>query len=218
MEFSINAVTRRQLFKGAIAVFSTLAGGRAGHAAATARDAENAKALVGRLVEHILQVIGSNADSRGQERRLMAAIESQTDLSLLARMTIGRYWRRASIQQREAYVELFREYLLKSFTLRLKSYAGSDMGPAKDHFAIVGARAVGKNDVVVRSRIDPPSGAPLQVDWRLRAKNERLFVIDLVVEGVSLLITQRSEFGSVLERIGMDGLITELRTRVARLT
>jgi phospholipid transport system substrate-binding protein len=133
-------------------------------------------------------------------------------------MTIGRYWRSGSIQQREAYVELFREYLLKSFTLRLKSYAGSDMGTARDHFAIVGARAVGKNDVVVRSRIDPPSGAPLQVDWRLRARDERLFVIDLVVEGVSLLITQRSEFGSVLERIGIDGLIAELRTRVARLT
>jgi phospholipid transport system substrate-binding protein len=218
MEFSINAVTRRQLLKGAIAVFGSLVGGRAGFAAATAQDAENAKALVGRLVEHILQVISSDRDAQGQERRLMAAIESQTDLSLLARMTIGRYWRSASIQQREAFVELFREYLLKSFTLRLKSYAGTEMGAAKDHFAIVGARAAGKNDVVVRSRIDPPSGSPLQVDWRLRAKNDRLFVIDLVVEGVSLLITQRSEFGSVLERIGMDGLITELRTRVARLT
>ncbi|MEL6963289.1 MAG: ABC transporter substrate-binding protein [Pseudomonadota bacterium] len=218
MEFSINAVTRRQLFQGAFAVLGTLVGSRVGYAAATARDAENAKALVGRLVEHILQVISSDRDSQGQERRLMAAIESQTDLSLLARMTIGRYWRRATIQQREAFVELFREYLLKSFTLRLKSYAGADMGGAKDHFSIIGARAVGKNDVVVRSRIEPPAGAALQVDWRLRAKNERLFVIDLVVEGVSLLITQRSEFGSVLERIGMDGLITELRTRVARLT
>ncbi|MEM9442201.1 MAG: ABC transporter substrate-binding protein, partial [Pseudomonadota bacterium] len=131
MEFSINAVTRRQLFQGAFAVLGTVVGSRVGYAAATARDAENAKALVGRLVEHILQVISSDRDSQGQERRLMAAIESQTDLSLLARMTIGRYWRRATIQQREAFVELFREYLLKSFTLRLKSYAGADMGHAK---------------------------------------------------------------------------------------
>lgn len=148
----------------------------------------------------------------------MAAIESQTDLSLLARMTMGRYWRSASIQQREAFVDLFRRYLLKSFTSRLKSYAGASMGKAKDHFVITGTRNVGKNDIVIRSRIEPPSGTPLEVDWRLRSRNDQLFVIDLVVEGISLLITQRSEFGSVLERIGVDGLISELRTRVARLT
>ncbi|MDH3664999.1 MAG: ABC transporter substrate-binding protein [Alphaproteobacteria bacterium] len=214
MEFSINAVTRRQLFRGAAAFLGTLACSRVGYAA-TGRE-QDARALVSRLVEQVLLVISADGDGANQERRLMAAIESQTDLSLLARMTMGRYWRRASARQRERFVDVFRRYLLQSFISRLRRYTGTDLAAARDRFDIIGTQKAGKSDVVVRSRIKPPSGPPLKVDWRIRSRGDRLFIIDLVVEGVSLLITQRSEFSSVLERIGIDGLIGELQTRVAR--
>lgn len=214
MEFSINAVTRRQFFRGALALLGTLACSHVGHAA-TKRE-RDAEALVNRLVEHILQVISSDSDGSSREQRLMATIESQTDLSLLARMTMGRYWRRASARQQELFVGVFRRYLLQSFTSRLQRYTGTDLGAARDRFAIIGAQPVGKKDIVVRSRIEPPSGPPLRVDWRIRSRNDQLFIIDLVVEGISLLITQRSEFSSVLERVGIDGLIDELQIRVAR--
>ena len=216
MDFSINAVTRRRLLQGTIAFFGTLASGRAGFAAT--QQERDAELLVGRLVEHILQVISADQDGPSQERRLMAAIESQTDLSLLARMTMGRHWRTASKQQRQTFVDVFRRYLLQSFTSRLRRYTGSDLGSTRDRFMIDGSKRAGRNDIVVRSRISPPTGAPLAVDWRLRSREGRLYVIDLVVEGVSLLITQRSEFGSVVERVGIDGLIGELQKRVARHT
>lgn len=213
MDFSINAVTRRQLFQGATALLGLIAASRTGHAAnATERDAE---AVVNRLVDHILQLIQyDNGDNR-QERRLMAAIESQTDLSLLARMTMGRHWRQATSSQQGAFVDLFRSYLLQSFSTRLRRYAGADLSAARRRFAILTTQSVGKKDVIVRSRVAPPSGPPLEVDWRLRHREGRPVIIDLVVEGVSLLITQRSEFGSVLERVGIDGLIRELKGRVA---
>ena len=214
MEFSINAVTRRQLVQGSLACLFALAGSRAGYAA-TKRE-QNAEILVGRLVEHVLQVISQDGDNSSRERRLVAAIESQTDLSLLARMTMGRHWRQANARQRETFVGVFRQYLLQSFTSRLRRYTSTDLDAARERFSILGTRNVGKRDVVVRSRITPPSGAPLEVDWRIRSRGDRMFIIDLVVEGVSLLITQRSEFGSVLERIGVDGLIGELQSRVAR--
>ncbi|MEZ5930563.1 MAG: ABC transporter substrate-binding protein [Alphaproteobacteria bacterium] len=216
MEFSINAVTRRQLFQGAIAALGILVPGHVGLAAG--KEEQEAHALVTRLVEHILQVISSDQGDSGRERRLMAAIESQTDLSLLARMTMGRYWRQATVRQQDAFVDVFRRYLLQSFTSRLRRYAGSDLGSVRERFAITATQPAGKGDVVVRSRIHPPAGVPLEVDWRLRSRDGRLFIIDLVVEGVSLLITQRSEFGSVLERVGIDGLIGELQSRVAPMT
>lgn len=213
MDFSINAVTRRQLFQGATALAGLIAASRTGRAAnATERDAE---IVVNRLVDHILQLIQHDAGDERQERRLMAAIEGQTDLSLLARMTMGRHWRRASSRQQEAFVDLFRSYLLRSFSTRLRRYAGTDLSAARRRFAVLATQSVGKNDVIVRSRVAPPSGPPLEVDWRLRKREGRPVIIDLVVEGVSLLITQRSEFGAVLERVGVDGLIHELRNRVA---
>ncbi len=216
MEISISAMTRRRLLLGAAALIPVLGGSYVGHAAAT--PGQDAKALVTRLVEQILQAIDADGDDASQERRMMAAIESETNLNLLARMTLGRYWRQATLQQRKVFADVFRRYLLQSFTSRLRRYAGSGLGAVHDRFAITTTKKAGKNDVVVRSLITPPSGAPLQVDWRLRSRDGRFFIIDLVVEGVSLLITQRSEFGSVVERIGIDGLIGELETRVARQT
>jgi len=169
---------------------------------------------VGRLVDQILQLISS--EDRRQERRLMTAIEKQTDLTLLARMTMGRHWRRANARQQDAFVDIFGRYLLNSFATRLKRYASTNLDAARDSFTMISTQNVGKRDVVVQSRVTPPSGSPLRVDWRLRSRGGRLVIIDLVVEGVSLLITQRSEFGAVLERIGIDGLIVELQKRVAQ--
>ncbi len=212
MNFSINAVTRRQLFQGATALVGLIAASKTGRAAnAAERDAEIA---VNRLVDHILQLIQFDSQNDRQGRRLMAAIESQTDLSLLARMTMGRHWRYATSQQQNMFVDLFRSYLLYTFSSRLRRYAGADLSAARKRFKILSTQSIGKKDVIVRSRVTPPSSPPLSVDWRLRHRDGRPVIIDLVVEGVSLLITQRSEFGSVLERVGIDGLIRELKDRV----
>ena len=212
MYFSINAVTRRQLFQGAATFATFVAASRTGNATRAAE--KSAELVVHRLVDHILQLIQHDRGSRQQESRLMAAIESQTDLSLLARMTMGRYWRQASSHQRQVFVDLFGRYLLRSFAGRLSRYAGTDLSAARKRFIILTSQPVGKKDVIVRSKVTPPSGVPLKVDWRLRHREGRPVIIDLVVEGVSLLITQRSEFGAVLERVGIDGLIHELQERV----
>ncbi len=216
MDFSINAVTRRQLFQGATALVGSLVVSRAGRAASAGEN--EAKKVVRRLVDHILQLIQNDSGGPGQIRRLMAAIESQTDLSLLARMTMGRHWRRATAEQRATFVDLFRSYLLQTFATRLRRYAGSDLADAHRRFEIMSTQSVNKRDVIVRSRVVPPFGPPLEVDWRLRERDGRPVIIDLVVEGISLLISQRSEFGAVLERAGVDGLIEELHRRVAEST
>lgn len=212
MFHSINAVTRRQFFQGTSALIGLIATSRVGHATTVVE--KDAVTVVNRLVDHLLQLIQHGSGNQRQERRLMAAIESQTDLSLLARMTMGRYWRRATPDQRGTFVNLFRDYLLTTFSARLQRYAGADLGAARERFVIVATQSVGKKDVIVRSRVKPPSGPPLDVDWRLRHRDGRPVIIDLVIEGVSLLITQRSEFGAVLERAGIDGLINELKGRV----
>ena len=70
----------------------------------------------------------------------------------------------------------------------------------------------------MQSRVLPPGSQPLRVDWRLRDRPEGPVVIDLIIEGISLLVTQRSEFAAVLERAGVDGLLAELNARVTQPT
>ena len=82
---------------------------------------------------------------------------------------------------------------------------------------MTGAKVVSDKDALVTSRILSDGEPPLQVDWRLRQRNDGgLVTIDLIVEGVSLIVTLRSEFASVIERLGFDGLLAELRQRIAQ--
>ena len=78
------------------------------------------------------------------------------------------------------------------------------------HFTVIDER-----DVLVNTRILSADRPPLKVDWRMRQLDDgSLAAIDVIVEGVSLVVTQRSEFASVIERQGLDGLLAELRARI----
>jgi phospholipid transport system substrate-binding protein len=106
------------------------------------------------------------------------------------------------------YLELFRAFALDNLASRLHVYDGQD-------FEIVGAQAVNERDAVVATRVTGGGRPPLKVDWRVRELDDGdLVAIDVIVEGISLIVTQRSEFSSVIERRGMDGLLAELRQRV----
>jgi phospholipid transport system substrate-binding protein len=175
-----------------------------------------AEAVVRRLVEHIWAMLGEGGIDQAEWRRLMPLIEAQTDLELLARLALGRHWRVASPAQLAEYQTLYRRFLLHNLASRMRHVGGAALGSPAEGFQILTSRPVGERDVLVQTRVLPADRPPLRVDWRLRERPGEPVIIDLIVEGISLLVTQRSEFGAVLERAGMDGLLSELRTRVAQ--
>ena len=75
----------------------------------------------------------------------------------------------------------------------------------------------GQSDVFVRTQITNSNGRALKVDWRVRRIDDRLKIIDVVVEGVSMLVTQKAEFNAVLRQRGVDGLIDILRSQLDRM-
>jgi phospholipid transport system substrate-binding protein len=152
-------------------------------------------------------------DKSSRVQELTGLLESKTDVGLLSRLVLGRYWRLMSDEQRKGYQELFRVVVMRDLATRLDRYASDASGSVEDHFKIVAASRVSDDDVVVRSTVIPEAGKPVTVDWRLRQRAEGPVIIDLVIEGVSLLVSQRSEFASVIERSDMDGLLAELRAR-----
>ena len=96
---------------------------------------------------------------------------------------------------------------------RLYDYAADAQGALEDRFRILGSGPAGERDTLVRSKVFPTNGQPLALDWRLRAGDSGPVIIDLIVEGASLLVSQRSEFAAVIERHDLDGLLAELRAR-----
>ena len=108
------------------------------------------------------------------------------------------YWRTATPQQRTEFQRLFRKRIVEIYSQRFSEYTGQK-------FETRGARSDGDTDSIVRSIILPADGGPqVAVEWRVRQQNGRYRVIDVLVEGVSMSMTQRSEFSSIIQRGGGD--------------
>jgi phospholipid transport system substrate-binding protein len=170
-----------------------------------------AEALVSEVGAEVLTILKDPAAGhQAKFDRLVGILEGPIDLDLVAKLILGRHWRSVSKEQQAQYLELFRAYALEFLASKLHLYSGQE-------FQVIGAKAVGERDAVVATRILSDGGPPLKVDWRLREREDgSLVTIDVVVEGVSLIVSQRSEFASVIERQGFDGLLTELRQRSRR--
>jgi phospholipid transport system substrate-binding protein len=174
-----------------------------------ASGAEAAQSLIEQVSGEVLGILSDQGLSDRQKfDALVEVLSRPIDLDLVARLILGRHWRTASDAQRQEYLELFRDYALANLASKLHLYQGQS-------FEVTGAKPVGKEDALVTSRILDEGQAPLPVDWRLRDdQGGRLVVIDVIVAGVSLIVTLRSEFSSVIERQGFEGLLAELRQRI----
>ena len=129
-------------------------------------------------------------------------------LDYIGQFVLGRSWRKASKAQRADFLALFDAFVIKTYARRLGEYSG-------ETFVVKGARTVGKKgDVVVQTQINRPEKPALAVDWRVRDIKGEHKIIDVVVEGISMAITQRQDFAAVTRKSGVDGLIKVLRTRV----
>ena len=144
--------------------------------------------------------------------QLKQLLDQSTDLELVARLVLGRYWRQATPEQQAEYVRLFKELVMQTMAERFSWYTG-------ETFEITGSKPVDERDTMVATRILRPSGKPpIMVDWRVRESSGSFLLIDILAEGVSLVVTQRAEAADVIGRDGLDGLLGQMRTRLAQRT
>ncbi|MFP6728799.1 MAG: ABC transporter substrate-binding protein [Alphaproteobacteria bacterium] len=173
---------------------------------------EDAAQFVQRLGDQTIDTLRAPYLTLDERRDQFRGLLSQGfDIPFIGRFVIGRYWRGATSEQRGDYMALYSEFFLNTYTSRLGESDGQT-------FVVTGARAANAKDVVVRSLLNRAGGQPFVTDWRVRNFNGRYRVIDVMVEGISLALTQRSEFASVARRGGLDGLLATLRARTANFS
>jgi phospholipid transport system substrate-binding protein len=150
-------------------------------------------------------------DPAARRQAVSALLDETVDLALIARLCLGRHWRTAGKEQRTQYVDLFRANVLAVLSRRMSYYTGGEK------FVVTASRAAGDDAMVASEIIYATNDPPLKIEWRVRVTDGRPIIIDVLPEGVSLVLTYRSEFDEVVARSGMDGLLAELRDRaVAR--
>jgi len=173
---------------------------------------EETARFIDTLGQQALTVLGAaNLPLTDREARVRELLSRSIDFQTIGRFALGPAWRRASADQKSEYQRLFQEYVLRTYSRRLGGYAG-------ETFRITGARALTETDALVSTEIQRPSGPPLAADWRVRGGTTGYKILDVMVSGVSMIQTQRSEFTAVVRRDGVDGLIAALRARLGRFS
>jgi phospholipid transport system substrate-binding protein len=161
--------------------------------------------------EAIQSLTAPDLSSEERRARFRDLLHRSFNVPGIARFVLGHYWNEATEEERSEYLKLFEELIVTTYADRFSEYKGEKFAVAK----VVQDRP---KYATVHTLVDRPSAEDVRVDWRLRQEGDGSWrVIDLVVEGVSMSITQRSEFASVIQSNGgkVRGLIDTLRKKVS---
>ncbi len=176
-------------------------------AAGRTPDADHpAAAVIDRLGQKTMAILSDASLTQAERQNFFQdLLADNIDIPMLARFLAGRHWRRASPEQRQAYVSAFTDFMLQVFARQLG-------GAQLDAFDVLGSKPVGRKDIVVLTRLHR-GGKLIRVDWRLRRRDDRFRVIDITAEGISMALTRRQEFAAIIQASGgrFDGLIIKLR-------
>jgi phospholipid transport system substrate-binding protein len=168
---------------------------------------DDPKAFVQGIGDQVVKVLHRNLPREQAGEQLNAIWLQAFDVDGIGRAVLGKNWKKATDEQRRAYMELFPKYVAKLYAIQFSDYSG-------ETFAVKRSKPSSDGTTIVNAEIDQPNGEPIKLDFVVQSGGQGLKVTDVKVEGVSLLVTKRSEFDSVVAQKGIDGLIQALRQKV----
>lgn len=177
--------------------------------------AEDARSLVQSVALTLLTDIRSNRDRFDAQpellhQRVREVVFPHFDFPLISRYVLGKAWKQTSADDQQRFVDEFS-------TLMLHTY-GSALLAIKDEaveFLPVSAKP-GASMVTVKTEVRNGDEKPFPVDYRLASQTGEWKVVDVKIDGISLVRTYRSEYGAIVQRQGLDELITALAERNRR--
>ena len=174
---------------------------------------DGAKKFVEVLADDAIRSLSVNDISQDERSARFRKLMLRTfAIKGIAKFVLGRHWRKASEPARKEYLRLFEDLLVATYAQRFARYAGETL-------EITRAEVRGERDVIVHStmlRVD--STKPLKIAWRVRGSKSGTYykIVDIMVEGISMIQTQKSEFSSFIKKNGgtLDPLLAEIRKRI----
>lgn len=176
----------------------------------TASAADDAGSFVLTLKnDAVEQLSGAGGDEALKEQRFRTLLTEHFEVEDIGKFVIGRYWRRTSDADREAFLNVFEDVLVQRFLPLFDDYVDRS-------FSVDSVRADAKRPEfsTVVSRVSQPQGADAQVLWRVRENGGKFLISDVKAEGISLRITYQSEYASFLKN--NSGNVSKLTKLLAR--
>ena len=165
--------------------------------------------LVQKITNEVLAAIKSDkALAKGDKEKAIKLAEEKVlpyiDFEEATRLAVGRAWREAKPEQRKQLVTEFRNMLVRTYSNALGEYEGQTLK------VLPSRKPEAPDEATVRTQFVRQGAPPLPIDFQMLKKDNTWKVYDIAVEGVSLVLTYRSEFEQVVRQSGIDGLIKRL--------
>jgi phospholipid transport system substrate-binding protein len=165
--------------------------------------------LVKKVTDEVLAAVKSDKQlAAGDKQKALKLAEEKVlphiDFEEATRLAVGRSWREATPEQKKRLTDEFRRMLVRTYSSAISAYEGQTMKVQPVHMK------ADDTDVTVHNQYIRPGGKPVQLDYQMHKTQSGWKIYDIIVEGVSLVLTYRSEFDAVVKQQGVDGLIKRL--------
>jgi phospholipid transport system substrate-binding protein len=182
---------------------------------ARAADPEaDGRAIIQSMGDALLATLRAGPDKATREARFGEMYRRNFDNAGLAALTAGRAYTAASKAQQQEYQKLFETYVVKAYAELLQQYQGERLRVDK-------SETDGQSIVVISNLVPPDPRAPREIEmkWRMRVIGGRLMVTDVVIDKISMALTEKRAFADWMHERGgtLEGLMGKLREKIARV-
>ncbi len=162
------------------------------------------------MTTEAISTLTDNSTSQNEkESQFGKLFDKNFDVPSISRFVLGKYWKTASIEQKKKFIKAFRNYVVKTYSSRFNEYSGEQL-------TLLNFENESNPKIfIVHTGLEREDAAMIMVDWRIGKKKDRFVILDIIIEGISLAITQRSEFVSVIDQNegSIDKLISLLKEK-----
>jgi phospholipid transport system substrate-binding protein len=189
---------------------ATLFGATAFPATLWAQTPDQASTFVDQAGKELIGVVNADGAAAEKQEKLRQIVDRVVDVDSVARFCLGRFWRTSTPEQQQQYLQLFHQVLLKNITSKLGDYTGVTF--------TVGRTTPDDGTFKVATVVTRPNSAPANVEWVVSFSTGSPRIIDVIAEGTSLRLTQRSDYASYLSQNGssVSALLDAMRKQLDR--
>jgi phospholipid transport system substrate-binding protein len=192
-------------------VLGLAAGAVAALLAVSPAAADPAGDLIQSTAAEVIDIIKSTTPGAARQAAIQRVLQTRFDLPYMGQTALGANWNKTSEAQRVRFLKAAETAEARAYSERFGQYGGQTL--------VINKVTTRPNGVfVVDSRLNQSNGQPLKLEWEVRDAGQGLRITDVKIEGVSMVMTRRSDFNSYIQNNGgtVEPLINELEARAAR--
>jgi phospholipid transport system substrate-binding protein len=199
---------RRLLLLAAAAV----AAGLPAPLAAQQVDIQRATTFIQTTGDQLVAAINGRGAVAQRREQVAQVLRRAVDVEGVGRFILGRWWRSATPEQQQEYLQLFEQVLIRNLSARFGEFQGV-------RFSLGRTQARTEEDALVNTVIERPGNPAFSLDWRVAEIGGQPKIVDVIAEGTSLRLTTRSDYSSVITRNGgnVSALLAAMRQQIQQL-